>query len=80
VARKEIQAGRVVAVGPGVRFPDGTLIPPQVGVGELVLYTGAWQGEEFSREGRQYRVLENLQIAAALPPDANEITIRHLFQ
>lgn len=76
-ARKDVQAGRVVAVGPG-RLCGGERIPAPVEVGDGVLYTGAWQGEEIERDGKRYRVLENQQLAAVIPASASDVDIRHL--
>jgi chaperonin GroES len=45
-AKNKPQRGEVIAVGPGKQNKDGKLIPPQVKVGDEVIFT-VWAGEEY---------------------------------
>jgi chaperonin GroES len=45
-ARTKPQRGKVLAVGPGRLKKDGTRVPPQVKVGDTILFT-TWAGDEF---------------------------------
>lgn len=72
-----LKIGRVVATGPG-GWEDGHgwLLPPAE-VGDIVLFLGAWQGDDLPLEigdaGRAYRVLDAYQIAAVVEGEADEI-------
>ncbi len=45
-AKNKPQKGEVLAVGPGKQLKDGKVQPPQVKVGDQVLFT-VWAGEEY---------------------------------
>lgn len=73
-----VKIGRVVATGPG-GYEDGHgwLLPP-ARVGDIVLFLGAWQGDDLPLElgtddGKAYRVLDAYQIAAVVEGDEDEI-------
>jgi co-chaperonin GroES (HSP10) len=82
VARVAMQVGVVVAVGNGPNDEHGRVDEPEVAVGEVVIYTGAWQGHDVERDGRRYRTLDRYQIAAVIDevpdPDHLALMIRHL--
>jgi chaperonin GroES len=44
-AKNKPQKGEIIAVGPGKQLKDGKVQPPQVKVGDIVLFT-TWAGEE----------------------------------
>jgi chaperonin GroES len=52
-AQNKPQRGTVIAVGPGKLKKDGTRVPPQLKVGDRVLFT-SWAGDEF--RNRQAKV------------------------
>ena len=61
--------GEVIAVGPGSRFADGTLLTPAVAVGDMVLYRKL-AGEVLVLDDAQYVVLTEgdvLGILSAAP-------------
>ena len=70
--RFHLRMGRVVATGPGALDGQEWRIPP-ARVGDIVLFTGQWQGEDLpplpDHEGRAYRVLEANQVAAVVECD-----------
>lgn len=72
VAQRDLKRGRVVAVGDGTVYENGERIPPDVKIGDVVLYGAKWQGEEFERAGRRFRVLEPEQTMAVIPAIAAE--------
>lgn len=75
VAKEDLKIGTVVAVGPGQPYPGGIVAPPPAQVGDVVLYTGDWQGHdlatpEIEAGGKTYRTLDADQVAAIVPPGA----------
>ena len=48
--------GEVVAVGPGTRADDGTLLPLAVAVGDRVLF-GKWSGTEIVLDGEDLLIM-----------------------
>ncbi|WP_047238961.1 co-chaperone GroES [Chromobacterium subtsugae] len=55
-AAEKPEQGEVLAVGPGKRLPDGTLLPMQVQVGDLVLF-GKYGGQTVKLDDQEYLVL-----------------------
>ncbi|ATP29558.1 co-chaperone GroES [Chromobacterium violaceum] len=55
-AAEKPEQGEVLAVGPGKRLPDGTLLPIQVQVGDLVLF-GKYGGQTVKLNDQEYLVL-----------------------
>lgn len=78
VAQHPMQMGRVVAIGLSMVDDDGNPSGPCCNVGDVVLYTGAWQGEDFEHEGRRCRKLDNFQVAAIVEDwNGEAIDVRH---
>jgi chaperonin GroES len=59
---KGSKRGRVIAVGKG-RYDDGKLIPPEVSVGDIVLF--GW-GDKIKMDGEEYFVVRENEITAIL--------------
>jgi chaperonin GroES len=79
-AQNPMQIGRVVAVGQGAIDDDGHPTGPVVAVGDVVMYTGPWQGEDFEHGGRRYRKLDNGQLAAVIEDwDEQTVDVRHFL-
>jgi chaperonin GroES len=55
-AKNKPQRGTVLAVGPGKLLKDGSRRPPQVKVGDAVLFT-SWAGNEYKDRGRPGEIL-----------------------
>jgi chaperonin GroES len=49
-AKNKPQKGEVLAVGPGKTQKDGKVVPLQIKVGDVVLFTN-WAGDEFKGTG-----------------------------
>lgn len=64
VAEKPDQ-GTVVAVGPGRRTPEGTLIPTSVSVGDRVLF-GKFAGQQVKIKGEEVLILSEDEIYAVI--------------
>jgi chaperonin GroES len=64
-AKEKPQRGELVAVGPGKAADNGTLIAPQVKVGDQVLY-GKFAGTEISIDGEDYLIMRESDIFAVL--------------
>ena len=56
-AKEKPQEGEILAVGPGARKEDGTLIPPDVKAGDRVLF-GKWSGTEVKIEGDDLLIMK----------------------
>jgi len=63
-AKEKSQKGKVVAVGKG-KYEDGNLVPPQVKVGDMVLYR-EYGGEELKLDGENVMILKEEDILAIL--------------
>ncbi|KMN30176.1 molecular chaperone GroES [Chromobacterium sp. LK1] len=55
-AAEKPEQGEVLAVGPGKRLQDGTLLPMQLQVGDLVLF-GKYGGQTVKLNDQEYLVL-----------------------
>ncbi|HOJ46456.1 MAG TPA: co-chaperone GroES, partial [Bacillota bacterium] len=55
----------VVAVGPGRKTDDGTVIPTEVKVGDKVLYA-KYSGTQFKYDNVEYLVVKESEILAIL--------------
>ncbi|WP_439882990.1 co-chaperone GroES [Pontibacter sp. MBLB2868] len=64
-AKEKPQRGEVVAVGEGKVSEQGSLMKPQVKVGDQVLY-GKYAGTEISVEGNDYLIMRESDILAVL--------------
>ncbi|MHA6249272.1 co-chaperone GroES [Pontibacter sp. CAU 1760] len=64
-AKEKPQRGEVVAVGEGKTSDQGSLINPQVKVGDQVLY-GKYAGTEISVDGGDYLIMRESDILAIL--------------
>ena len=56
IASEKPEQGEVLAVGPGRRLQDGTLVPPQLKVGDQVLF-GKYGGQTVRLDDQDYLVL-----------------------
>ena len=56
-AQEKPTEGEVVAVGPGLRNEAGKLHPPDVKVGDRVLF-GKWSGTEMKRDGEDLMIIK----------------------
>jgi len=55
-AKEKPQEGKVVAVGRGKVAEDGKLVPPEVRVGDKILF-GKYSGSEIKLDGEEHIVL-----------------------
>jgi chaperonin GroES len=63
-AKEKPQQGEILAVGPG-RYEDGKRIPPDVKVGDKVLY-GKYSGTEVTVDGEQVLILRESDVLAVI--------------
>ena len=63
-AKEKPQQGEILAVGPG-RYEDGKRIPPDVKVGDKVLY-GKYSGTEVTLDGDQALILRESDVLAVI--------------
>jgi chaperonin GroES len=64
-AKEKPQRGQIVAVGPGKTADNGTLVAPQVKVGDNVLY-GKYSGTELTIDGTDYLIMKESDIFGTL--------------
>ena len=64
-AKEKPQKGKIIAVGPGKAAENGTLIKPEVKVGDTVLY-GKYSGTEVSVEGKDYLIMRESDLLAVI--------------
>lgn len=64
-AKEKPIEGTIVAVGPGRAADDGSIIKPEVQVGDKVLY-GKYSGTEISVEGEEYLIMRESDIFAII--------------
>lgn len=64
-AKKESQAGEVMAVGPGEVTPKGEKIPMTIKVGQKVMYK-KWGGNEVRVENEEWTIIEQKDILAII--------------
>jgi chaperonin GroES len=62
-AKEKPQEGKVLAVGPGKMSDDGKRIPPDVKVGDIVVYA-KYGGTEFKEDGKELMILRESDILA----------------
>lgn len=64
-AKEKPQEGEVVAVGPGTRKDDGTVLALDVKAGDRVLF-GKWSGTEVKIDGEELLIMKESDIMGVL--------------
>jgi len=64
-AKEKPQTGVVVAVGPGARNDNGDIVPMDVAVDDVVVYS-KYGGTEYKSGGKEYLILSARDIMAVL--------------
>ncbi len=64
-AKEKPQLGEVIAVGRGKVLEDGKVIPPEVKVGDRVLFA-KYAGTEIKIEGEEYLIMSEDEILAIM--------------
>jgi chaperonin GroES len=64
-AKEKPQKGKIIAVGPGKAAENGTVIKPEVKVGDTVLY-GKYSGTEVSVDGKEYLIMRESDLLAVI--------------
>jgi chaperonin GroES len=62
-AKEKPQKGKVIAAGPGKTSDNGTIIKPEVKVGDTILY-GKYSGTEVSVDGKDLLIMRESDILA----------------
>jgi chaperonin GroES len=70
-AKEKPSEGEVVAVGPGTRNDDGTIVPLEVKVGDRVLF-GKWNGTEVKLNGEDLMILKESDLFGIVERDAQD--------
>lgn len=85
VSQKHTRVGTIVAIGDHDDEEGRPAVPldqEEFKVGDRVLYTGQWQGQDVDHQdgtGAVYRVLERLQLAAVIAPEVEEVRVRDVY-
>ena len=64
-AKEKPQEGEVIAVGPGRGDDSGNLIPVDVKVGDVVIYS-RYGGTEVKYEGQEFQILSSRDVLAVV--------------
>jgi chaperonin GroES len=64
-AQEKPMRGKVVAVGNGTKAENGTLVPLDVKVGDIVLFA-KWGGTEINIDSTEYLVMKEVDILAII--------------
>jgi chaperonin GroES len=64
-AKEKPQEGKILAVGPGGRDESGKLIPPDVKVGDRILF-GKWSGTEVKIDGEDLLIMKESDIMGVI--------------
>ena len=65
VTSKELNEGEVLAVGKGKKLDDGTRVPMDVSLGDLVVF-GDYSGSDITRGEDKFCILDEVDILAIL--------------
>jgi chaperonin GroES len=60
-AKEKPQEGVVIALGSGARSEDGKITPPDVKVGDRILF-GKWSGTEVKVDGKDFIIMKESDI------------------
>jgi len=64
-AKEKPQKGEIMAVGKGKRGDDGKIIPPDVQVGDLILF-GKYSGSEIKEDGVEYLIMREDEVLGVI--------------
>ncbi|RUU75256.1 co-chaperone GroES [Mesorhizobium sp. M7A.F.Ca.MR.362.00.0.0] len=64
-AKEKPQEGEVIAVGPGARDENGTLVPLDVKAGDFILF-GKWSGTEVKIDGEDLLIMKEADIMGVI--------------
>ena len=64
-AKEKPSEGVIVAVGPGARDDSGKIVPPDVKVGDRILF-GKWSGTEVKLDGKDIVIMKESDIMGVI--------------
>ena len=64
-AKEKPQEGEIIAVGPGARDEGGKLLPPDVKVGDRILF-GKWSGTEIKLNGEDLLIMKESDVMGVI--------------
>ena len=64
-AKEKPQQGKVIAAGTGKVRDDGTLPPPDVKAGDLILF-GKYSGQEIKLDGEDYLIMKEDEVLGVI--------------
>jgi len=64
-AKEKPQEGEIIAVGPGARDEGGKVLPPDVKVGDRILF-GKWSGTEIKLNGEDLLIMKESDVMGVI--------------
>jgi len=64
-AKEKPMEGEIVAVGPGARNEQGTIVPLEVAAGDRVLF-GKWSGTEVKLDGEELLIMKESDLMGVI--------------
>ncbi len=64
-AQEKPSEGKVVAVGPGARQKDGSLVPLELKTGDRILF-GKWSGTEATIDGEELLIMQESDVMGVI--------------
>jgi len=61
-AQEKPMQGEVIAVGKGVRDQNGTIVPLEIKVGDIVMYDSQWGTKEIKIDGRDLIIMKESDV------------------
>ena len=68
-AREKPMEGEIVAVGPGARDEQGSIVPLEVKAGDRVLF-GKWSGTEVKLDGEELLIMKEADLLGVVEREA----------
>jgi chaperonin GroES len=72
-AKEKPQQGEVMAIGKGKRLEDGTVVAPDVQIGDRILF-GKYSGNEIKLEGVEYIIMREDDILGVVNVQAKVLS------
>jgi len=64
-AKEKPSQGEIIAVGPGALDDNGKRVPPEVKVGDIILF-GKWSGTEVKLDGEELLIMKESDVMGVI--------------
>jgi len=72
-AKEKPQQGEVMAIGKGKRLEDGTVVAPDVQIGDRILF-GKYSGAEIKMDGQEFLILREEEVLGIIEGKAATVS------